>query len=116
MTICDRLFNIMDSQGKRAADLCKVLHIGTSITTGWKNRGTDPPAKYIMQISEFLEISPEFLLTGSDPANPENEMENEILRMFRRLPDYNKEFVYDSIKAAYEKEIARQKEAEDVSA
>ena len=64
MTICERMFSIMEEQGKRPADLCKLLKIGTAQTTAWKQRNSDPPAKYIMQIAQFLGVTPEFLLTG----------------------------------------------------
>ena len=45
MTICERMFSIMEEQGKRPADLCKLLKIGTAQTTAWKQRNSDPTAK-----------------------------------------------------------------------
>lgn len=46
--------------------MCAYLHIGTSTVSNWKNRGTDPPAKYIIPICDFLNVSPEYLLTGEN--------------------------------------------------
>ena len=65
MTICERMFETLEnSSGKTAAGLCRELGIGTSVTTGWKQRNTDPPAKYLTRICEYLDISIEYLLTG----------------------------------------------------
>ena len=91
MTICERLFLTLDQKGLRAASLCKYLGITTSITTGWKQRGTDPPAKYIAQICEFLGCSPEYLLTGQEakkePAPGISENGREMLALYERLPE-----------------------------
>ncbi len=112
MTICERFFHLLDEKNLRAADLCKILNIGTSVTTGWKNRNTDPPAKYIMQICEFLDVTPEYLLTGADSVHASIQEEIDLVQMYRELPQISKEFVYDSVKTAYDKEIARREKEE----
>lgn len=93
MTIAERMFSIMAEKGKRPAQLCAILGVGTSQTTSWKNRNADPPAKYIMQIANFLEVTPEYLLSGVDTAGGRlSPIESEMLAMFRRLP---KEMQYE---------------------
>ena len=106
MTICERMFSIMEEQGKRPADLCKLLKIVTAQTTAWKQRNSDPPAKYIMQISQFLGVTPEFLLTGETSFPTMRTRESEMLAMYKQLPPANQDFIYDSIKVAYEREMA----------
>lgn len=102
MTICERMFQtIAESPKKNAAGLCKKLGIGTSVTTGWKQRNADPPAKYIAQICEYLEVSIEFLLTGVetdlDKANrfqsSMTEDERRIVAKYRMLDDDGKDAV-----------------------
>ena len=90
MTICERMFKTMDDKGLRASALCRVLGIGTNITTGWKKRNADPPAKYIAQICEFLDCSLEYLLTGSEkePQQVElSENSREMLKLYELLPE-----------------------------
>lgn len=88
MTICERMFLIMEQKNKKAADLCKILEIGTGQTTTWKKRNSDPPAKYITKICEFLEITPEYLLTGKENNNLDlTENEKEMLQHFQKLPE-----------------------------
>lgn len=87
MTICERMFDKMRKDGKMAADLCRVLGVGTAQTTLWKQRNTDPPAKYIFAISQFLGVSLEWLLTGVDNSKGHlTPMETEMLSLFREVP------------------------------
>lgn len=102
MTICERMFQtIAESPTKNAAGLCKKLGIGTSVTSGWKQRNADPPAKYIAQICEYLEVSIEFLLTGNETEDDKSrrmeasmsEDERRLLSKFRTLDSDGKDAV-----------------------
>lgn len=91
MTICERMFQIMDEKGLKAINLARTLGVNTGVTTGWKQRGTDPPAKYISLICKFLDCPVEYLLTGhetkKDPSPDISENGREMLELFERLPD-----------------------------
>ena len=97
MTISERLFDLLEnSSDKSAAGLCRELGINTSITTGWKKRNTDPPAKYLTRICEYLGISVVFLLTGEHDQNqPESFSQDEIrlIHKYRILDDDGKDAV-----------------------
>lgn len=66
MSVINRIHALLESQGKKASDLCVLLGIGTSTMSTWKKRETDPPLKYVPQICEFLNVSMEYLLTGDE--------------------------------------------------
>lgn len=91
MTICERMFSELEAKGLPAHGLCKVLGIGTNQTTNWKQRNTDPPAKYILPICEYLGCSLEYLLTGQEaekaPAPGMTENGREMLELFDQLPE-----------------------------
>lgn len=70
MTISERLFDEISRRNLTAYGLCKALGINPTTTTNWKQRNTDPPAKYILPICEFLGCSVEYLLTGEDAGAP----------------------------------------------
>lgn len=97
MTISERVFSLLASrEGKSAAGLCKVLGLNASVTTNWKQRNTDPPAKYIIPICEYLEVSPHFLLTGTESQDSSRQPapdESLLLRRYRSLDDEGKEIV-----------------------
>ena len=71
---------MLDERGLRASGLCKHLGITTNMTTNWKQRGTDPPAKYVIPICEYLDCSLE-------PAPGISENGREMLALYERLPE-----------------------------
>ena len=95
MTISERLFSELDRKHLTAYGLCQELGINTTTTTNWKQRGTDPPAKYITGICEYLGCSLEYLLTGLDaprieekaPAPGISENGREMLSYFEELSE-----------------------------
>ena len=88
MTICERLFEELEQRGLSANGLCKTLGIGTNQTTNWKQRNTDPPAKYIIPICEYLGCSLHFLLTGEEAPETEKAPAPEISENGRRMLNY----------------------------
>ena len=91
MTICERMFHLLDEKRLSASGLSKILGIGTNQTTNWKSRNTDPPAKYIIPICEYIGCSVEFLLNGEDTKNSQvpsmSENEQEMLELFQMLSE-----------------------------
>ena len=95
MTICERLFHELDARNLTAYALSKFIGVNTTTTTNWKQRGTDPPAKYIAPICDFLGCSMSYFLTGSDtepettkaPAPGLSENGREMLELYEKLPE-----------------------------
>lgn len=88
--IIQRILDLLNEKSLKMVDLCRFLGINTSTMTNWKNRGTDPPARYIPPICEFLGVSIEYLLTGEEPEiQPVISMEDrEWLSLIHQLPDH----------------------------
>lgn len=90
MTVIERLLIILNEKNLKMSDLCAYIGINASTMTTWKTRNTDPPAKHLFRICEFLNISLEYLLTGEEqkksPSSPQlNEDESELLNQFKKL-------------------------------
>ena len=82
MTICDRIFQIIDDKQLKTADLARLLNIKQSVLSNWKKRNTDPPMEYTLVICEFLGISVEKLITGKD-GNELTTEEQQLLEAYR---------------------------------
>lgn len=68
MTICERMFEVMDQRDITAYALCQKTGLSNSTLSNWRSRNTDPPAKYLIPICEILGCSVNYLLTGKDEA------------------------------------------------
>ena len=72
MSIINNLLSILEKKELTQTDLCNAINVNTSTVTNWKTRNTDPPSRYIIPICEFLGVTPEYLLTGTERSNNAN--------------------------------------------
>lgn len=94
MTICERMFEIMDKKGVTSYQIGKTLGLAKSTLSNWKSRNTDPPAQYLVPICNLLHCSVSYLLTGQDETETEkapvpgiSENGCEMLELFEQLPE-----------------------------
>lgn len=106
MTISQRIFSILESKHLSQKDLAKYAGLSPAAISGWKSKNTSPSADKLVKISEFLGVSTYYLLTGMEETETgsfglirdsasgfqtvPNETEEELLRLFRLLPDIEK--------------------------
>lgn len=92
MEIIERIYDETTRAGKRLYELCDVLNIRTSTMSTWHARKNDPPARYLKTIADFLGVSLDYLITGTEapPRRYTTEEEDTLLECFRSLPDNEK--------------------------
>lgn len=64
MRIGERIHYMLTVAGSSQAELADYLNTSRSTVHGWKQENRNPSAELIMPICEFLETTPEYLLTG----------------------------------------------------
>lgn len=104
MSIIERIVQIMDLKHLNQTELCRILQITNSTFSTWKTRGTDPPAKYLILICDFLGVSVDYLLGRTDNPNPSNNVtlsndQNRLLQMYALLSDMEKGEILGELKA-----------------
>lgn len=72
MSISARIFTKMGQDKSHLRALATAIGVAPSTVTSWKVRDSDPPAKYIVPIATFLQVSPLWLLTGSDEPSADS--------------------------------------------
>lgn len=94
----------------------KQLELSPGNVQRWRD-GATVNSKILMDFSNHFGVSVDFLLNGKEYISPDNYKkqcnspeEIELLTMFRSIPDYAKEIVLGSLRAAYDAEMRRQEE------
>lgn len=93
MTIAERVYEILNQQGKTQAALAEYLGSTKSSVNYWFKKSGDIPCEYLAPICVFLGVSPNYLITGvpddeidTKPHDDSlNEDEIELIRIFRLL-------------------------------
>lgn len=69
MTISQRIFGIMEQKHLKQSDLANYIGVANSSVSDWKKKGSTPSADKIVKISEFLNVSVDYLLGRVDEPN-----------------------------------------------
>ncbi|MBQ8092153.1 MAG: helix-turn-helix domain-containing protein [Clostridia bacterium] len=90
--IFDRIDQLMISKKKKKKDLNDYLGLTHSSYNNWKLGTNESFLKYIDKIAEFLNVSPNYLLRGTDDIilddNKQKQNETKLLRLFRSIPEH----------------------------
>ena len=69
MTISERIFELIRERGFTQKEFSKRTGIAESTISDWKKKGTNPVSVKILIICKVLEVSPYFLLSGSEDTS-----------------------------------------------
>lgn len=116
LSLMSNILSLLSEKDKKQSELCAYLNINTSTMANWKTRNTDPPAKYIIPICEFLEITPYYLLTGKEKSSsPELTVDEQtLLKYFNPLPHDTKQQLIGRAELLYEQMQERNTQIEAV--
>lgn len=113
MTINERFFHLLEESPYTQKEFSQHTKISEKTVSAWKQRGTDPPARHISAIAEFLSCSEHFLLTGEEEASPvpiaREKSEEQLLDLFRQLDEVEQSLVLGrAAQLLYQKRQGRQ--------
>lgn len=91
MMLNERIFYLLERQKKTAKELGEYIGVKPSSISGWKNEGSFPSSKYIVRISEFFNVSLDFLCTGSERSTKELPADQqELINIYNELDSRGK--------------------------
>ena len=95
--IFQRIDQLMKEQGKRIKDLLNYLELPHSTYDNWKTGKSKSYVKHIEKISEFLHVSPNYIVTGTEivstvPSEIEAQ-EEEFKKLFRQVTNETREYI-----------------------
>ncbi len=87
MTISERITDILSKKRLKQKDLSAYIDISTSTLNDWLKLNRSIPSEFIIPISEFLDVTPNYLLTGQEDTNITtlSRSENELIANYREL-------------------------------
>lgn len=85
-----RLKEICEKNNTSVSAMVQYLGMSKGVVTKWKN-GCLPNGETIVKIAEYFNVSADYLLTGKISYNELNKQEQEILCLYRKLPESGKE-------------------------
>lgn len=108
MSINNVIINELKQKKLTQKQLAEYIKIPASTINNWLKLERSIPAEYIIPISEFLNITPEYLLTGINLLNKDRKKiivnEKNISDIFMILSDKHKERIYERIETYLELE------------
>ena len=130
MEITERIFALLEAQGKKQSDFARSIGVRTATISDWKRKRATPASERLADIAAYLGVSIDYLCTGKESAASVNqnivgdgnhhnavniggvegalsEFEQELLRVYAALDARGKNallsFAYDLEKKTEEK-------------
>jgi transcriptional regulator with XRE-family HTH domain len=116
MQITERIFKLLADKQKDQKDLADYVKASQKTVSAWKTRNSDIPSSYISAIAEFLKVTPEYLLSGSEteksPSSELTEDEAKALNYYKRLNNEDKDLIKGEMVRLYKDETDSKKDSE----
>ena len=94
-----RIIELVKKLGKKEIDLAEYLHVPTGSMAKWKYYGGTSYLRYIDQICEFLDTTPNYLFWGEEETEGQlSYSEKEMIRVYRNLEDGKKKCIRETMK------------------
>lgn len=111
----ERIFYLLDKKHKSQSQLARHLNLSRQRIFQWKTEESLAFYKYINEIAEFLEVSPEYLLGTSDDENAKpTKLTKSSIEFALNNPSKFDDDVYEDVKA-YSKHIAKKYKYKNVT-
>ena len=108
MKIVERINEICEKKGIVRKKIAQDLDIADNSFSTWSARGTIPAADIALKIAKYLNVSLEWLITGTEPEELRLE-EREILEKWNSLEEGQKETVTILLNALSEQNAKKER-------
>jgi hypothetical protein len=97
--ILARIIDELEKQGKKPSELIRYLNLPRGIFAAWKAGRSRYYCEHLAAISQFLDVSVEYLVIGEKQNNKiSNSMEQELIDCFRCLDKAKQEAVLQNVR------------------
>ena len=100
--VLERISSLLLKQGKKQKQLIEYLHLHDQTYNNWKTGKSTSYLKHLVEISEYLGVSPNYLICGKDQFREPDTLESELVFLFRQFPEKKKQMVLTLVKTLAE--------------
>ena len=101
--VVQRIIKLLNEQGHSQRELIDFIGLSNGAFTGWKYGRGKSYITHINKIADFLNVTPNYLLTGADDnKNDFTVGELEMIKMFRELDEEAKYIYRKQLKMIWE--------------
>ena len=68
MEITERIFALLEAQGKKQSDFARSIGVRTATISDWKRKRATPASERLADIAAYLGVSIDYLCTGKEYA------------------------------------------------
>ena len=104
--IYNRIINLCKQHNIKITKLLKELKIAAGASTSWKN-GTIPSSDALIKLSEYFNVSIDYILFGKDPTTP-TEYQS-LISSYQELSKDNQQLLQDIISSMIDIQNANEK-------
>jgi transcriptional regulator with XRE-family HTH domain len=94
----ERIRAVLSDLKKKNREFCLSVGIANNALRTWEVRHTDPSAKVVLRIADYLGVSLRWLLTGED-EQPLSRDERNLLAKYNWLTDDNRRIIQATMDA-----------------
>ena len=108
--VVQRIVELIREQGRKEKDLTDYIGIAPGAMSKWKYDGSYVYIKYIYEICEFLDTTPNYLFFGPDDEEERlSPGEKDMIRVYRELDDERKKCIQDTLRYFWESSRSRKR-------
>ena len=97
--VVQRMIRLLRKQGKEEKELMDYIGLQPKSMKNWKYAGSYGYMKYMGEICEFLDTTPNYLFYGPDDSERRmTPTEREMIRMYRDIDEGRKKRITDLMK------------------
>ena len=105
--IYNRIINLCKQHNIKITTLLKELKIAAGASTSWKKKGTIPSSDALIKLSEYFNVSIDYILFGKDPTTP-TEYQS-LISSYQELSKDNQQLLQDIITSMIDIQNANEK-------
>lgn len=68
MTVSERIFYLLEKQGRKQSDIARLLGVRPTTVSEWKSGRREPSGAHYIKLADFFGVTLDYLIAGREPS------------------------------------------------